>query len=359
MSNNTNLQRAKNEKNDEFYTQLKDIEVELSSYLSHNPDLFKDKVVLCPCDDYSWSNFTKYFSDNFERLGLRKLISTCYAREAEKYKSTDLLACLDDAFVKPTIEKTHGKFYIKDISGGGETGYLEGDGDFRSDEVKRFRDEADFIITNPPFSLFREFIEWIEPDKRKFSILGTINNVGYKILFPYILRDEIWLGYSLHGGSSEFRVPDDYGIYTDCCRMIDDEKYLRFGSIRWFTNIDYHRQVDFIETKTMKENLENNKKLQGTDAYKKYDDNDAIEVSYTNAIPSDYEGIMGVPLTFLDKYNPEQFEIVGGIYGTDSVWDLGHPTVNGVMKYKRLAIRHRKNGNLPCKNRDKYIIKLF
>lgn len=319
---NTNLKAAKAAKNDEFYTQYHDIELEMNAYIAFNPDVFRDKTVLLPCDDPEWSNFTRYFAANFSTLGLRRLISTGYAPDSKKIKEgyTASLFEMESPQFDPTKMQTHGKIYIldHDVTGDGRIDiealqwkYLEGDGDFRSEEVTRLRDEADIIITNPPFSLFREFLAWIMEGEKKFVIIGNMNCITYKEVFPLIKANKIWLGIPFPGGNAYFRpaIKNEYatGVYNEETNLV------KFRNCIWLTNIDHGRRHAFLPLMTMADNLRysKHKELRGKSAYDHYDNYDAIEVPFTDAIPSDYDGVMGVPISFLDKYCPEQFEILG------------------------------------------------
>ena len=319
---NENLTRAKNAKNDEFYTQYNDIQKEINAYLDFDPDVFKDKTVLLPCDDPEWSNFTKFFAQNFEFFGLKKLISTSYAKvsKVNKYGAIDLFAetefITQDPRYEPDVDPTKGKIYtltreskrvdIDDL----KWEYLNGDGDFRSDEVKALRDEADFIITNPPFSMFREFITWLMESAKKFLVIGNMNALTYKEIFPLIKDNKLWLGNGFSNGNAYFAVPKNTaknyanGVYDEKTNLV------KFRNCCWYTNIDHGRRHQPLQLMTMAENIKFNKKLKGQN-YFKYDNYDAIEVPYTDAIPGDYDGAMGVPISFLDKYCPEQFEILG------------------------------------------------
>lgn len=326
MSGNADLRAAKQGKNDEFYTQFSDIQTEMNAYYEYDHDVFKGKTILLPCDDPEWSNFTRYFASNFERFGIKKLISTSYAKGAGN-KQTTMLEYNSPHYSKEKHE-ARGKLFIleRDIDGSGNidgddiefTGYLEGDGDFRSKEVTRLRDEADMIITNPPFSLFREFLHWIMDGKKQFIIIGNINAITFKQVFPYILSNQVWLGSSIHSGDREFRVPDDYPLNAATYR-VDEEgiKYIRVKGVRWFTNVDYKARHEPLMLDTAAHNIKFNKKLRKqldefkSSDYLRYDNYDAIEVPMTECIPSDYDGVMGVPITFIDKYCPEQFEIIG------------------------------------------------
>lgn len=326
---NTDLQIAKAGKNDEFYTQFQDIEAEMNAYLEYNPEVFRGKTILLPCDDPEWSNFTKYFATKFDDLGLKKLISTSYAPESKKMILGGLFSDWEKEFPQFDADKskTHGKIFVleRDITGDGriniddlEWGYLEGDGDFRSEEVTRLRDEADIIITNPPFSLFREFLAWIMEANKQFVIIGNINAITYKETFPLIMNNRMWLGKRFNqkvgGRNMTFKVPDSYPM-TGTEVFVDEtgQKYVSVAGTGWFTNIEHGRRHQPLSLMTMADNLRysKHKEVRGKKEYSKYDNYDAIEIPFTDAIPSDYEGVMGVPISFLSKYCPEQFEIVG------------------------------------------------
>lgn len=327
MAKNSNLSQAKAAKNDEFYTQYADIQKEVNAYIEYNPDIFRGKTILLPCDDPEWSNFTKFFAQNFEFFGLKKLISTSYAIESKNYK-TDWQPTLfetenplynaDKSRVKGKIftldhdTNTNGRIDINDL----QWQYLEGDGDFRSVEVTALRDEADIIITNPPFSLFREFLAWIMEGNKQFLIMGNKNAITYKEVFPLIAQNRTWLGYTSISLDILFKVPKEMEAELltqkegSSYRLINNEVFARSASV-WFTNIDHGRRHQPLKLMTMADNLKFNKKLKGQTEYYHYDNYDAIEIPFTELIPSDYEGVMGVPISFLDKYCPEQFEIVG------------------------------------------------
>ena len=314
------LSAAKTAKKDEFYTQYHDIEREVEAYLEYNPDVFRDKTVLLPCDDPEWSNFTRYFAQNFERLGLKKLISTSYAYESKKFKGPIQLTLFETEAPQYDASKTqtHGKIFelTKDITGDGrinindlEWKYLNGDGDFRSREVIKLRDEADIIVTNPPFSLFREFIAWIIEADKKFIIIGNQNAITYKEVFPLIRSNTIWLGKGFKGGAAHF-----ISSYQDYATAGDhQEGMIRVSGVVWFTNLEHGRRHQPLQLMTWDDNLKysKHKEVKGKTSYDRYDNYDAIEVPFTDAIPSDYDGVMGVPISFLDKYCPEQFEILG------------------------------------------------
>lgn len=290
---NWKLTYAKKAKEDEFYTQLSDIEKELVHYRDH----FCGKTVLCNCDDPRVSNFFHYFSYNFEFLGLKKLISICYKSQER------------DLFSTKAAERAIWLEYNGDKNGNRipdpeEIGihYLEGDGDFRSDESVALLEQSDVVVTNPPFSLFREYVSQLVKYDKKFLIIGNVNALKYKDFFPLIKHDKVWLGCSIHGGDREFCVPADYTLRSKSVRT--DEKgnrYVRVNGVRWFTNLDFReRHEEMILYRKYDPAV-----------YPKYVNYDAIEVSKTADIPCDYDGVMGVPITFMDKYNPDQFEIVG------------------------------------------------
>ena len=322
------LRKAKENKNDEFYTQYEDIEKEMNAYIDFNADVFRGKTVLCPCDDPEWSNFTKYFALNFEKLGLKKLICTSYAYESKHVEHPYQLSLFESSSSKydPSKTKTHGKIFIldgdKDKSGRIDINdfdwdYLEGDGDFRSDEVIKLRDESDFIITNPPFSLFREFVAWIMEAKKQFLVIGNINCIAYKEIFPLLMENKVWLGTGIGRWISGFIVPDGYELYGTEAKINEKGKRIvATNSCLWLTNIDHVKRHQPLSLMTEADNIKfsKHKDIKGQ-GYKKYDNYDAIDIPYTDAIPSDYDGYMGVPLTFMDKYCPEQFEIIGSAMG--------------------------------------------
>jgi len=326
---NSNLTQAKNAKNDEFYTQWADIEHEAQAYLEYNPDVFRGKTILCPCDDPEWSNFTKFFALHFHEYGLRKLISTSYAVESKNYKENYQISMFEQNDPKFDIDKTrtHGKYFVldnEDVNCDGviniddlKWDYLQGDGDFRSDEVKKLRDEADIIVTNPPFSLFREFLAWIVEKETQFLIIGNMNAITYKEVFPLIKQNELWLGATGHGNDMVFAVPKEAEVAEKdrekAARLGYVGDFTRLGNSCWFTNLDHGRRHQPLPLMTMEDNLKfsRHKEIKGKTAYDRYDNYDAIEVPFTDAIPEGYEGAMGVPISFLDKYCPEQFEIMG------------------------------------------------
>lgn len=323
---NENLTNAKIAKNDEFYTQYSDIEKEITAYLEFDPDVFRGKTILLPCDDPEWSSFTRFFAQKFEEFGLRKLISTSFAANSKSYPNSYCPTLFETADAQYDEAKTqsNGKIFIldSDTTGDGHVNvddlkwhYLEGDGDFRSDEVKRLRDECDIIITNPPFSLFRPFLAWIMEAQKRFVIIGNMNAITYKEVFPLIKENKLWLGATNFNTGMYFKVPDDF-VYADTYkfeRERDGVKVNRVPGVCWFTNFDHGRRHQPLPLMSMSDNLKfsKHKELRGKESYDKYDNYDAIEVPFTDAIPSDYDGVMGVPISFLDKYSPEQFEIIG------------------------------------------------
>ena len=349
MPTKENLEKAKKGKNDEFYTQYSDIQKEINAYLEYNPNIFKGKTILLPCDDPEWSNFTKFFAQNFERFGLKKLISTSYAYESKKLTEPYQLTFFETESPQFDEKKTksHGKIFIidKDINNSGKIdiedlhwNYLEGDGDFRSSEVKNLRDEADIIITNPPFSLFREFVSWILEAKKLFIIIGHQNAIAYKEIFPLIKDNKIWLGKGFNGGAAHFinKYYDDYAVAGD-----HKDGMIRVSGVVWFTNLDHGRRHQPLQLMTMEDNIKYSKHKEiRNKEYQKYDNYDAIDVPFTDAIPLDYKGVMGVPITFMDKYNPEQFEIIGMMANTNiTEYNFGYPYIGGKKKFARILIK--------------------
>ena len=368
--NKRNLQSAKNAKIDEFYTQIPDIKKEMGEYVKHNPDVFRGKTILLPCDDPTWSNFTKYFVENFSALGIRKLISSGYASGAVR-KSKETLFSIGEEV--RSDESARGKVLILDSSNKASCEvpdvnnlpweYLEGDGDFRSAEVTAFRDEADFVITNPPFSLFREFIDWVRAGEVQFSLIGNVNAITYKNVSPLIASEEMWLGTS-KGGGMVFRIANKGNTNESDRRKAerldykntDTEMLTRMGNVCWFTSVEHGVRHEPLQLKTMTENLAENRRIANNPrSYRKYDNYDAIEVPVTVGIPSDYDGIMGVPISFLHKHCPEQFEILGSGRWAKSQAVLDaytgsvvppendqKTTIDGVDTYARIFIRHRR-----------------
>lgn len=315
MTKNNNLHTAKATKNDEFYTQLEDIENELKYY----KDYFKGKVVYCNCDGFlnkEKSNFFMYFSLNYEFLGLKGLICTKYNPngKGKKYE------------------------YYGDLNGNNYpdeeeicTSELEGDGDFRSEECIELLKKCDIVCTNPPFSLFRQYVAQLFEYKKDFLIIGNVNAISYKEVFPLIKENKMWLGVSITSGDRKFVVPDNYPLNAAGCGIDENgKKYIRVKGVRWFTNLDHKkRHEELLLYKKYNE-----------EEYPKYDNYDAIEVGKTKDIPMDYYGVMGVPITFLDKYCPEQFEIVGQMMTTKvTEFNFGYPYIDGKKKFARLLIK--------------------
>lgn len=362
---NSQLHAAKNAKNDEFYTQYEDIEREINAYVEYNKDVFRNKTILLPCDDPEWSNFTKYFAANFERFGIKKLVSTSYAKSSGNQQIS--LFELNSPMYDLGKHENNGKLFIleRDVNNSGridhediEFTYLQGDGDFRSDEVTKLRDEADIIITNPPFSLFREFIAWIREGKKQFAVIANQNVYTYNEIFVLIKNNELWAG--THAGDMAFKVPaNSEPRETRYWEDATGQKWRSIGNATWLTNIEHGRRHTKQQLMTMDENLKYNKTLirklmkeYGELKYPKYDNIDAIEVPVTEAIPSDYDGYMGVPITFIDKYNPEQFEIVDALnrytdldfFGVNDDVQRRHShccNINGKAVYKRIVIHKR------------------
>lgn len=335
---NDTLRNANKAKNDEFYTQYEDIQREINAYLEYNPNVFRDKIVLLPCDDPEWSNFTRFFAQNFENLGLKKLISTSYSANSKKnkygqnigYEQLSLFDITDFEFNSPNYndKKTHenGKIFVleRDVDNSHtidindlQWKYLDGDGDFRSDEVKKLRDESDIIVTNPPFSLFREFVAWILEGNKNFLIIGNQNAITYREIFPLLRDNKMWIGKRfnerINGLNMTFAVPDSYPLTgTENFISADGKKYISVAGTGWFTNIEHGRRHQPLSLMTMDDNIKYSKHAEVRNVgYRKYYNYDAIDVPYTDAIPSDYEGDMGVPVTFLKYHCPEQFEIIG------------------------------------------------
>lgn len=318
-SANANLHKAKDAKNDEFYTQLTDVSKEMMYYKEH----FKDKIVFCNCDDPTWSAFWRYFHLNFTELGLKKLISTHYVKEETTYK----------------MEYTGGD--DNDIEIGVKTP-LEGNGDFRNRECLDLLDECDIVVTNPPFSLFREYVAVLMEHKKKFIILGNMNALTYKEIFPLIRDNQLWYGASIHSGDRKFYVPDNYPLEAAGCGVDEDGKrYIRVKGVRWYTNMDYsarHEELKLWKTYNESE-------------FPKYENYDAININKYSEIPVDYNGVMGVPITILDFYCPEQFDILG----ISASWDETDimkclklsethrhvPIMNGKEMYRRIFIRKK------------------
>lgn len=348
---NKNLNSARKAKKDEFYTQISDIEKELQHYWAH----FRGKTVLCNCDDPYESNFFKYFALNFNQLGLKKLICTCY--NGSPVQGTELITFFKEFNEEPKkvaykVEITE----VKDMNGDGAVDLsdvkilLQNDknvmslletGDFRSKECVDLLKEADIVVTNPPFSLFREYLMLLINYNKEFVIIGNVNAISYKEVFPLIKSEKVWLGPSITSGDRKFNVPDDYPLNAAGCGIdLDGKRFIKVKGVRWFTNLDHkkrHEKLDLVCKYSPEE-------------YPHYDNYDAIEVSKTANIPCDYEGIMGVPITFLDKYNPDQFEIIGATESegkgfSNGIWKeeskVLQPMIGGQKKYKRIFISNK------------------
>lgn len=340
------MDEAKKNKADEFYTQLNDIELELKNY----KDFFKGKVILCNCDDPFESNFFKYFAMNFNHLGLKKLICTCYDGSPIAGEQLSLFDLLD----KDEIEEKKTAYKIEitevtDLNNDGATDLydvetliknkknvltkLKGNGDFRSEECLALLEQADIIVTNPPFSLFREFISALMKYEKKFLIIGNVNALSYHDIFPYIKEDKLWLGESIHSGDREFRVPDSYPLKASGYRVDEKgKKYIRVKGVRWFTNLDNKNRHEFMSFY----------KKYNPGEFPKYENYDAINVDKTADIPDDYYECVGVPITFLDKYNPEQFEIIRFRKGNDGKDLFYMRERERVQPYFRIIVRRRR-----------------
>ena len=330
-NNNSHLSAARSAKNDEFYTQWADIEREMNAYMEYDPDVFRDKVVLLPCDDPEWSNFTKFFALHFGDYGIKKLISTSYAPDSNpaKLNNQPTLFEAEDPKFDETKTRVNGKKFIleqEDVNDDGvidvddlQWEYLDGDGNFSSPEVTALRDEADVIITNPPFSLLRTFVAWLIEGDKQFSIVGNSGAITTKDFFALIKASRLWKGATANNTDMVFGVPkgspvkeadrlkaERLGYPSD-----DDYDYTRLGNACWFTNIDHGRRHEPLQMMTMADNTKfsRHKDIKGV-GYQKYDNYDAIDVPFTDAIPGDHDGLMGVPISFLDRFNPDQFEII-------------------------------------------------
>lgn len=383
---NTNLSAAKKAKNDEFYTQYVDIQKEIEAYLEYDKNTFRDKVVYCNCDDPLESNFFGFFADNFKRLGLKRLITTSYKPSPVANTLFDLSPYTTSNSGLGRDKDFAARFIIDDVgdyNGDGTVNKLDlfeqlkankknewkklnGDdtysaGDFRSAECTALLKQADIVVTNPPFSLFREYVAQLVEYGKKFAIIGNINAITYKETFPLIKENKIWLGPSITSGDREFEVPEstlDLAKFTGEVR--GGKYYQKVVGVRWYTNIDHGRRHQILSLMTMADNKKFNKKVQKSDVfYEPYDNYDAIEVSFVDGIPKDYEGVMGVPISFLDKYNPDQFEVIWQASGNTRASapleilknlhykkhkeDRGGCTVvNNKRTYGRILIRHRK-----------------
>jgi hypothetical protein len=375
---NRSLRAARAAKQDEFYTQYVDIQKEVEAYLEFDPDTFRGKVVYCNCDDPFESNFFKYFAANFNKLGLKKLVTTSY--DGSPIAGAQLtFGEYDEGNGKRQRPKALAVEIeeVKDVTGDGATGIedvklfleqnphtrtpLAGGGDFRSTECVELLRQADIVVTNPPFSLFREYVAQLVEHGKTFLIIGNVQAITYKEIFPLIKADKLWMGVTIHSGDREFRVPQHYPLNAAGWRVDENGvKYIRVKGVRWWTNLDHGRRHEKLPLMTMADNLRFSKhnEIKGKAAYDRYANYDAIDVPFTAAVPSDYDGAMGVPITFLDKYNPDQFEILG------SSMTLGVPMSEVAQKgtysqggprfyidsgdgsyrrmYDRIVIRHRR-----------------
>ena len=349
-NDNSALNLAKSAKNDEFYTQLSDIEKEMRYFRKE----FRGKTIFCNCDDPYESNFFKYFASRFNSLGLKKLIATCYVGSPIANKQ---LSLFDDESAENKTTRNPHKIEISEVPVNPEKGFslddvayllrnkknvltrLKGDGDFRSQECIELMKRSDIVVTNPPFSLFREFVAQLDEYRKDFLIIGNVNAITYKEIFRLIQENKIWLGESIYNGDRKFVVPDYYPLDAAGCGIDENgQRFIRVKGVRWFTNIQTrkskrHEELTLYKRYTPKE-------------FPKYDNYDAIEVAKVVEIPMDYDGVMGVPVTFLDKYNPKQFEIVGSNRGVDQdpngVYGRGS-FLNGKETFKRLFIRRIEN----------------
>ena len=338
-ANNSALHQAKSAKKDEFYTQLKEINEELRHYEKY----FKGKVVYCNCDDPKISKFYEYFSEKFSELGLKKLVTTCYKNDRwNEFSKHD-----SEVAVSLEYKGTKNKNGIPDDSDT-VVKKLEGDGDFLSDECIKILKEADVVVTNPPFSLFKKYVPQLIEHDKKFIVIGNINAATYKEIFPLIKHNKVWLGPSITSGDREFEIPESYPLKAASSRVKDGKKFIRVKGVRWYTNLDHEKRHRPLPLHARyKKNPEE---------YPQYDNYRAIEVSKVRDIPRDYKGAMGVPITFLDKYNPDQFEILAADFEikqgllpemVNPEWkgkiDRGY--INGRRMYARLLIRNKKVGS--------------
>lgn len=313
MAKNSNLTAAKKAKNDEFYTQLTDIEKELVHY----HDQLRDKIIFCNCDDPEWSNFWRYFDLNFDFIGIKALIATHYDPEKPTYKLEIRRDLVTGEKLSPVRTD------------------LKQNGDFRSPECVELLKSCDVVVTNPPFSLFREYVAQLMQYDKKFVIIGNMNAITYKEIFPLIKGDRLWYGPSISSGDREFGVPDSYPLQAAGFRVDEHgKKYIRVKGVRWYTNLDHAKRHEPLTLFR--------RYADDPSKYPKYDNYDAINVDKTADIPEDYDGVMGVPISFLDKYCPEQFEILGDSRfhdGQDFSDDINY--VNGKLMYRRILVRRK------------------
>ncbi len=367
-----NIKNARRAKQDEFYTQFIDIQKEIEKYLEYNSNTFRKKVVYCNCDDPFESNFFRYFVLNFKRLGLKQLITTSYKashvanKQLELFSENKPLKKLKDSKKRTAnkfiINKVYdmdgdGEFNLKDVAlqlkknKNNEWTPLRGDGDFRSEECINLLKQSDIVVTNPPFSLFRDYMSQIFNYKKKFLVIGNINCLSYREIFPKIKNNEIWVGHGMGRWISGFIVPEYYELYGTEARIDEDgNRIVASNNCLWLTNLDHGRRHQPLSLMTMAQNLKYSKhrEIKGKKKYASYGNYKAIEVPFTDAIPSDYKGVMGVPISFLDKYNPEQFEIIDLNPHFFSITDKGLPKPPQLKipgqddPYARILIRFRK-----------------
>jgi hypothetical protein len=369
---NKNLGVAKKAKNDEFYTQYSDIQKEIEAYLEYDQDAFRGKVVYSNCDDPFESNFFRYFALNFNRLGLKRLITTSY--KPSSIANTQLALFGDAITITPDKGRpkiTANKLIINEVSdmdGDGaldlrdiadqlkanknnEWAPLKGDGDFQSPECVELLKQADIVVTNPPFSLFRNYVKQLFDYNKKFIIIGSMNAITYNEIFSLIKDDKLWLGNGFHAGNAYFATPN----VREFASGVYDEKtgLVKFRNVCWYTNLDHGRRHQTLNLMTMADNLKFNKKMKDKNAYDHYDNYNATEIPFTDAIPNDYDGVMGVPISFLDKYSPEQFEIIGsdsdikkgtlpGLVNPKWIGKLDRGYINNKRMYSRIFIKHKK-----------------
>ena len=374
---NRNLSSAKRAKNDEFYTQFIDIQREMEAYLEYDPQTFKGKVVYCNCDDPYESNFFRYFVLNFKKLGLKRLITTSYKPSPLANTQLELLGDHEtlppvkgrpkvnaNKFIINRVHEIHGdgEFNLKDVAEElkankvNKWAPLEGDGDFRSPECIQLLEQADIVVTNPPFSLFRDYVRQLMEHGKRFAVIGNMNAITYKEIFPLIKDDKLWLGATGNGNDMVFAVPNGAEIAESdrqkAARLGFVGDYTRLGNSCWFTNLDHGRRHRPLSLMTTADNLKHSrhKQIKGKKKYEKYDNYDAIEVPFTDAIPSDFKGAMGVPISFLSKYNPDQFEIISSNdikinalvpFKSHGLIKDKDGAVKGTPTYVRLVIRNR------------------
>ena len=349
MANNKKLKLAKEIKNDEFYTEYQTI----SNEMGHYRDKFKNKVIYCNCDDPSWSNFWIYFHSNFASLGLKKLISTHYQKDSEPSFKIEYSGGDDFNIDAGKVSEINGNTVIKDKN---EIYYSAGD--FRSNDCIKLLEEADIVVTNPPFSLFGEYLAQLIKYKKKFIIIGNQNQASYKEIFPLFCENKVWYGASIHSGGVDFRIPDTFQSYSSNVFVKNGHHYINLAGVRWYTNIDVTYRHDGLWHKNGKfDNTQAHVYYEGNeDKYPKYFNFDGIDVNETEKIPIDYDGAMGVPINFLDKFNPDEFEILGSgskikkIYThkvLESKKTIGYVNGKGEVVWSTpYTVKERKLGNI-------------